>query len=170
MTDADSAIASRSNLQSPFDMIRRVSDAGREYWSARDLMPLLGYGKWENFQSAIERALTTATNSGAPTAISRHQEMVPQGGAPKVDYQLSRFGAYLVAMNGDPRKPEVAGAQAYFAIRTREAETRTPELPTGERLLALAVVEAQQMLAAKDERIAELEPKADLADNYLITT
>ncbi|NKV10963.1 hypothetical protein GS909_07260 [Rhodococcus hoagii] len=38
------------------------------------------------------------------------------------DYELSRFACYLVAMNGDPRKSAIASAQAYFAIRTRQAE------------------------------------------------
>ena len=33
-----------------------------------------------------------------------------------VDYFLSRAACYLIAMNGDPTKPEIAAAQAYFAI------------------------------------------------------
>ena len=41
---------------SPFDMIRRTRPDGSEYWSARDLMPLLGYGAdWRNFRDATDR-------------------------------------------------------------------------------------------------------------------
>lgn len=161
-----------SGQTSPFDTIRRVGDAGREFWSARDLMPLLGYSKWENFATSIERAATSAANSGAEQSISRRQEVVAQGGAARVDYELSRFGAYLVAMNGDPRKPEVAAAQAYFAIRTREAETR-PVIDgssiTRMELIQIAMNAETERLALETENKV-LAPKAEAFDSFLDTT
>ncbi|PIB80527.1 phage antirepressor KilAC domain-containing protein [Mycobacterium celatum] len=151
---------------SPFDRIRRVRPDGFEYWSARDLMPLLGYEKWERFADAVERAVVSMAAQGhdVDANVSRLREPIAK--TTREDFHLSRFAAYLVAMNGDPRKTEVAAAQAYFAIRTREAETAAPAL-SGPELLAHAVLEAQKMLAAKDERIAELEPKAEVADKLL---
>lgn len=153
---------------SPFDAIRRQRTDGTEFWSARDLMPLLGYGAdWRNFAAAIDRAKTTAANQGMDVATLFVGATEKSGGRPREDFHLARFACYLVAMNGDPRKPEVAAAQAYFAIRTREAETRPAAVPSGAELLALAVVEAQQMLAAKDEKIAALEPKAEFYDELM---
>lgn len=110
---------------SPFDAIRRTRADGSEYWSARELMPLLGYEKWERFADAIDRATVSAGNSGVDVgqSFSRVREMVPQGGPSRVDYELSRFACYLTALNGDPRKSAIAAAQAYFVVKTREAET-----------------------------------------------
>lgn len=136
-----------TTAQSPFDAIRRVSDVGAEYWSARDLMPLLGYPRWQDFTPVLDRAKIAADVQGHD--IERLFRVNPEksGGRPREDFHLTRFACYLVAMNGDPRKSEVAAAQAYFAIRTREAETR-PAAPAlhGPELVALALVEATQML------------------------
>lgn len=111
--------------QTLFDDIKNTRIDGTEYWSARELMPLLGYEKWERFADAVDRASFAAANQGHNIleAFSRSREE-GTGGRPREDFHLSRFAAYLVAMNGDPRKPEVAAAQSYFAIRTREAEVR----------------------------------------------
>ncbi len=139
----------------PFDALRHEDSVGVEFWKARELMPLLGYEKWERFDAAINRAYLAAKNSGADPdqAISRLREVVPQGGATRIDYRLSRYGAYLTAMNGDPRKPEIAAAQTYFAVKTREAEVASDE-PDDD----LAVMENMiRRIRANRERIAAVE-------------
>jgi DNA-damage-inducible protein D len=110
-----------------FDSIKQVNPYGVEYWSARDLMPLLGYKKWQKFEDAIKRAMTACTQSG--NMVDQHftdagkTSPMPHGGVrTKADYNLSRFACYLIAQNGDPRKPEIAAAQAYFAASTRAHE------------------------------------------------
>lgn len=107
-----------------FDEIRRTDPKGREHWSARDMQEAMGYEKWEHFAKVVRRALKAAENTGTQVdqAFSRIQEKLPGGTKPREEYLLSRYAAYLVAMNGDPNKPQVAAAQAYFATRTRQAE------------------------------------------------
>lgn len=116
-------------MQSPdFDSIKQVNVYGMEFWSARDLMPLLGYGKnWRNFTTAIEKAKIACQENGH--IIENHFDasikMVKIGSATERevdDYLLSRLACYLIAMNGNPRKPEIAAAQNYFAVSTRAHE------------------------------------------------
>lgn len=148
-----------------FDRIRRLDEGGREFWSARELSEVLGYGAWRNFSPSLERAAKSAEVQGHD--VPRHfaqSRKVSTSGPDALDYHLTRFAAYLVAMNADPNKQAVADAQAYFAVQTRVAEVAAA--PTGPELLALAVIEAQQMLAAKDEQIKELAPKAAQADTF----
>lgn len=147
--------------RSPFDAIRRTRDDGTEFWSARDLMPLLGYEKWERFAEAVNRAVTALTAQGADVdrEASRLREPFGRTNQMGENFHLSRFAAYQVAMCGDPRKPEVAAALAYFAIRTREAETAgTPALPkTMSEALRLAADEYDR---AELEKAARVEAEA----------
>ncbi|WP_434922917.1 phage antirepressor KilAC domain-containing protein [Glutamicibacter sp. PAEs-4] len=170
MNDLFTYAAQQESARSPFDQIKRTDDQGNEYWSARDLMTLMGYSTWQNFETPLNRAMTTAGNQGQFTAsnFNRSVKVTAAGKMPQSDWHLSRFAAYLVAMNGDPNKPEVAAAQSYFAIQTRAAEVQAPSVkPSGAELLAMAVIEAQAMIAAKDQHIAELEPKADYVDTFV---
>ena len=148
--------------QPPFDRIRHVDPDGSEWWSARDLMPLMGYDQWRRFAGAVERARVSAEAQGqiVENHFAAAGKMVKIGSSATreaADYRLTRFACYLVAMNGDPRKPEVAAAQAYFAVRTREAETTPAKELTGPELMAKALVEAQATLHRAEQRANQAE-------------
>src|SRR5947207_2130650 len=113
-------------LQS-FEGLKKINSHGAEYWSARELQTLLGYSKWQTFEAAVRRAIQSCEASG--NLVENHfagaGKMVTVGsGAQREteDHHLSRFACYLIAQNGDPRKPEIAAAQAYFAVSTRQNE------------------------------------------------
>lgn len=160
---SDSTTPARIGAESPFDAIKLTRADGTEFWSARDLMPILGYDRWDRVPEVIERAKASAVASGHDANDLFRACSEKSGGRPRENFELARIACYLVAMNGDPRKPEVAAAQAYFAIRTREAET-TPAL-TGPELMATALLEAAATLKAKDAQIAELAAPARAWNN-----
>lgn len=152
---------------SPFDRIRRTTPDGIEYWTGRELMPLMGYGAdWRNFVAAVERAKLACANSGADPARNFGDATKVSGarGPAAADFRLTRYAAYLVALNGDPRKPEVAAAQTYFAVKTREAETATPARPLSNRDLARMVIEEADRADRAEQRAAELAPRAEAWD------
>jgi len=110
-----------------FEDLKKVNEYGAEYWSAREIQPLLGYTQWRRFEDAINRALTSCKQSGNIPAnhFAGVGKMVDIGSGSSrevMDYHLSRFACYLIAQNGDPRKPEIANAQKYFAIQARRQE------------------------------------------------
>ncbi len=122
-----------------FDSISQRNVHGELYWSARDLAPLLGYKKWQRFEDAIQRAIESCRNNG--NTVESHftpSEKKIVGGHGSLqsakDWLLSRYGCWLIAMNGDVRKPEVAAAQAYFLVSTKENEMHKLRLQQEERL------------------------------------
>jgi DNA-damage-inducible protein D len=143
---------------SPFDAIRQVRADGSEFWSARDLMPLMGYSSWRNFTVPVERARQTAVNQGYDLASNFAGSRKISGTKQGSDFELTRFAAYLVAMNGDPNKSEVAAAQAYFATQTRKAEVATaaPSAATVFDLMRAQIdqLEATQRMAEEAKAIA----------------
>ena len=98
--------------QNGFEQIAK--DNGDHYWFARDVMPLLGYDSFPSFETAINKAIRACTSLDIPLHDVINPIERETGGASQRDYKLSRFGCYLVAVNGDVAKPEVAAAQAYL--------------------------------------------------------
>ena len=126
-------------LYKTFDETRREN--GVEYWYARDLYPLLGYTKWENFETALERGKEACKKAGGNVNDHflgvRKVIRVGKGAEMEVsDYKLTRYACYLTTLNGDPRKIEIAFAQAYFVTQTRKMEVIEQRMAELERITA----------------------------------
>ncbi len=110
-----------------FAGITQTDEAGREFWWARDLQPVLEYGSWDKFKRVLEKAVVACETAGVLVEdhFSQMGKMVKLGsGAEREieDLQLSRYACYLIVQNGDPSKTVIATGQTYFAIQTRRQE------------------------------------------------
>lgn len=126
---------------------------GVECWSARELYPLLGYAKWQTFENVLRKAQEACTNAGVEvsdhfTGASKMVGIGCEADRNIADIMLTRYACYLVAQNGDPRKPEISFAQNYFAVQTRVAEM------VERRMLEYERVKARHKLADTEKKLS----------------
>lgn len=92
------------------------TDNGFDYWYASDVTRMLGYGAYEPRSKPLQRAIAACSSLQIDIMENFKQERREVDGHEVNDYRLSRFACYLLAMNADPKKPQVARAQAFFAV------------------------------------------------------
>lgn len=112
-----------------FEDIKHIDENGVEFWNARELMPILQYSNWQNFEKIINKAKISCENSDISvfehfTDVSKLSKRANHAEVEIKDYKLTRYACYLIAQNGDIRKKVIALAQTYFAVQTRKQENK----------------------------------------------
>jgi hypothetical protein len=151
------ALLENNSNASPFDSICQYDENNTEYWLARDLMTVMGYQSWQRFETPIFQAMENMELAGDVTSKHFNSKAKKSRGRSAHDYQLTRYACYMVALACDGRKPEVALAKKYFAVKTREAEVKIPQLQENiqELTLKLALANAEKERAVAEKNLLD---------------
>ena len=142
-------------LKKLFDDVIHISEDGAiEFWYARELQPLLGYSRWENFELVIKKAMISCENAGGNVndhfrGVTKMIKLAKNAERGIKEYVLTRYACYLIAQNGDVRKDEIAFAQSYFAVQTRKQELIEDRIKLIERL------NAREKLRESEKRLSQ---------------
>jgi BRO family, N-terminal domain len=114
-------------LLDAFEAAARKTEHGQEFWTARDLAPLLGYSDYRNFLTIVEKAKAACRTMRLDpndhfVGVTDMVEIGSGARRERENIHLDRYACYLIAQNGDSRKRQIGFAQNYFAIQARRQE------------------------------------------------
>lgn len=123
---------------SDFEALAREN--GFRFWLESDLQRCLGYTSDDSFHKVVNKAVGVLMTTGIPVAENIAEVMIDG----RRDQKLSRFACYIVAMNADVKKPEVAAAQTYFAALADSFQRMVEQADNIERVMVRDEVTQQE--------------------------
>lgn len=125
---------------------------GNAYWWASDVLRMVGYKDMLSFEKVLDRATKAMISLGIPHYANIQLAERNVDGVKTKDLKLTRFACYLAVMNGDPKKPEVAAAQVYFAQQTRQFELKQGSNEMDRLLIRDELAEGTKVLSSTAHR------------------
>ena len=127
-----------------FEDIKHIDENGVEFWYAKELMPILQYSNWQNFEKIIEKAKISCENSDISvddqfTDTSKTVQIGLGVEKKKKDYKLTRYACYIIIQNADSRKKAVALAKTYIVTQTMKRELSENYYKLAEDLLMMTL-------------------------------
>ena len=98
-------INSQNKIQSydnrTFEDIKHIDKNGVEFWYARELMSILQYSNWQNFEKIINKAKISCENSDVNALdhfidVSKMVQIGSGAERKQQDYKLTRYACYCV--------------------------------------------------------------------------
>ncbi len=139
--------------------VQQFEDSARQnglrYWLAHDYMSALGYDSWPSFKGVIQKAMSSCLQLG----IDSDDAFIPlelEDGTKS--YKLTRFACYLIAMQANASKPQVAAAQVALA-RIAEVLVEEKFAESG-----IARIEERGKLTAAEKQLTGVAKVAGLKD------
>src|SRR4051812_30591081 len=89
-----------------FESIKKMDENGVEYWTARELLVVLGYTEWRNFEEVVQKAKQSCITSNEDindhfVGVNKMIKIAKDAIREVRDFKLDRYACYLIAQNGD---------------------------------------------------------------------